>query len=121
MVYRVKSLRDVQLHKACTDRWLLLIETICSSRDDWEKSSSGRAERPKAMLGRREMKIRRTDVREKKTFKNFNRRGKKGDGTIRGTKVKGFAGFRDRDDMGGFPNGREVSMVNGEVEELSQV
>ena len=51
-------------------------------------------------------------------LKNLDRRGKKGNGTVRSAEVKGFARLRDGDNKGGFPNSGQVSMVKGKVKEF---
>jgi hypothetical protein len=59
-----------------------------------------------------EGKSRRIDVREKKTLKDLDSGGKKGDGTIKGAEVKGFTRFPDRG---------EVSMVSRKIKEFSEI
>jgi hypothetical protein len=64
------------------------------------------------VLGARKRERWRIHIRQKKALKDFHYRGKKGDGSIGGTKVKRLAGLGDRDDVGGFPDGGEVSRIN---------
>jgi hypothetical protein len=65
-------------------------------------------------------KGRRIDERKKKAFKDLDYRGKKRDGAVGGTNVKGFAGLENGDDVSGFPYGGKVSRINGKIKEFCQ-
>jgi hypothetical protein len=73
------------------------------------------------MLGGRKRKRRRVNERKKKALKDLDDRREKRDGAVRRTLVKGLSRLRDGDNIGLFPNGREVSVIDGKIEELSQV
>jgi hypothetical protein len=45
--------------------------------------------------------------------RNFNCRGKKGDGTVGSAKVKGRSRLRDGDEVSSFPDLGKVSIVKG--------
>ena len=61
------------------------------------------------MLRARKGERRRIYERKKKALKDLDYRGKKGDGAVGGTKVKGFARLEDGDDVSGFPNGGRLA------------
>ena len=56
-----------------------------------------------------------------KAFKNFRGRAEERDRAEGGAEVKGLAGFRDREDEGVFPKGREISVREREVKEVSEI
>ena len=54
-------------------------------------------------------------------FQNFDSGTEKGNGAIVGTKPSRFAGLWDGDNYCGFPDGRDVGVVVGEVVEVGKV
>jgi hypothetical protein len=73
------------------------------------------------MLGTRKRKGRRIDERKKKALKDLNNRRKKGNRAVGGAKVKWLARLGNGNNVGGFPDSREVSGVDGKVEDLSKI
>jgi hypothetical protein len=116
----VEGFRNIDRHNGRTGRRLLLIEAVDCSSDHRKESGSSGAEGTEAMLRGGKRKRRGVNERKKKAFKNFDYRGKEGDGAVRGTEVKGFSWLRDGDDVGRFPNHREVSIIDREVIEFGE-
>ena len=61
------------------------------------------------------------EKRADEAFKDFRGWAKKRDRAVRGAEIKGFTGFRDREDEGVFPEGGEVGMGDREVKEMGKV
>jgi hypothetical protein len=61
------------------------------------------------------------DGGEKEGFKGLDDGAKKGNGTVAGCEFGVFAGFGNGDDGGGFPNSRDFTGGEGEVEDESKV
>ena len=121
MVHRIECLGDVKADDTRPSGRLLLVEAICRSGDEGKKSRGSRAEGTEAMLGARKGDSGRVDKRKKEALKNLNSRREKRDGAVRSTQIRGFTRLRDRDDMGCLPYRREVSMLKGKIEEVSEV
>jgi hypothetical protein len=64
------------------------------------------------MVGAKEREGRRVNKGKEKALKDLNNWGKERNGTIVGAEVKGLARIGDWDDIGRFPYGREVSIIN---------
>ena len=117
MINCVESLRQVDGGANRTtraDQVLSLVKVLSNFRGERKKGSDTGTTRGKTMLVRR---ARERHQRTDQTFEDFGVRTKKGDGTVRGTKVGGFTGFKDREDMGDFPNSGKVRVVYGEIKE----
>ena len=101
-------------------RWRFpLVETNSNFGDQGSKGRDGGSAWGKAMLEGRASKMGKNEGANQ-AFKKFRGRAKQGNRSEGGTKVRGFARFKDREDEGLFPKGREVSRAKGEVEEVSQ-
>ena len=74
----------------------------------------------KAVLGRDSGKSR-GEGGEEEAFKEFRDRTEERDGAVRGREVSGFVGFKDWEDVGFFPDGRDLGMGDGEVEDGGEV
>ena len=57
------------------------------------------------------------EEREEETLEEFGRRAEEGDGSVGGGEVGWLPWFWDRNYHGAFPDGRELGISNGEVEE----
>lgn len=60
-------------------------------------------------------------VGEEEAFKDFSCRTKEGDRAVGGGEVRRFTRFKEGDDFGEFPNGRDVGREDGEVKKFSKV
>ena len=56
--------------------------------------------------------------RQEESFKDFDCGTKEGDGTVGGTKVRGFSRFEEGNNNGGFPERRNVCMLKGKVKKF---
>ena len=72
------------------------------------------------MLRLRELEAR-LEIGEQQPLEDLDCGGKERDGTIGGGLGVGFAGLGDCDDSGSAPDGRDVCMGDGEVEDEGQV
>lgn len=59
-------------------------------------------------------------VGKEEAFKDFSSRAKEGDWAVGGGEVRRFTRFKEGDDFGEFPNGRDVGRGDGEVEKFSK-
>ena len=55
-----------------------------------------------------------------KTLQELRGGAEEGDGAVGGTHLGGFSRFKDREDEGLLPDGREIGRGKGEVEEVSE-
>ena len=59
------------------------------------------------------------ELRTDEALEDFGSRAEKGDGAVGGREVKGFTGFGDGDNKGLFPDSRDITGVQGEIEKGS--
>ena len=85
-----------------------------------EEGRSGGVEGFVAMLGRVGGKGI-FQVGEKEAFQNLCSRTEEGDGAVGAAGVRGFAGLEEGDNFGGFPNGGDVGLLDGKVEDGGEV
>lgn len=118
MVNCIESLRDVKSDQTSPRGGFFLVEAISSSHNNGKEGSVGIPERPKTLLGGRKMEKRRIDKGKKKMLKDLDSRREERDGAVKSALVKGLARLKDRDDVGFLPYGREVSIIDREIEEF---
>ena len=117
MIDSIESLRDIKRYRRCPARRLLLIEANGNLCDQREESSDGTMHNLVSVLSRRRRK-RLKDKGEKETLQDFHSGGQEGDGAISRALVNGFSRFGDRDNICLLPDGREVSVGKGKIEEV---
>ena len=86
--------------------------------DGGKESSYSGVVSSEAMLGRGVRK-RGGEVRKKKTLKDFGGRAQKRDGAVRRGKGGRFTRFEDRENESVFPDSREITVLDREVEQGS--
>jgi hypothetical protein len=117
MVDSIERLENVeQDHRHSASR-LTFIEPGGDLGDYWKKCCDGAVNGFVPVLCRRGRK-RLRDVREKKTFQDFDSWGKEKDGAVTGALINELSWFRNGDNVGLLPDSREVSVGKGEVEEV---
>ena len=96
-----------------------LVKTVRDKRSEGKEGGNGGATRTEAML-KGGLRKRGEKKRTKETLKDFGGGAEEGDRAVRGAKIKGFTRFGYGQDEGMFPDCREVSMRDREVEETGE-
>ena len=112
----VKGLREVYGGNSSAGRGFGFIEPICYCCGEGEEGGGGGVEGFEAMLGGVGGE-RGLEGREKKSLEDLDCRAEEGDWAVGRGEVRGFARFEERDNGGEFPNGGDVGMGDGKVEE----
>ena len=119
MVDAVKRLGKIYSSDHCARRRLVLVEShrdFCGQRN---KCRDRRAPWGEAVLGGGPGKVRKNEGADK-AFKKFRGRAEEGDRAVGGAHLGGVSRFKDREDEGLLPDGREIGRGKGEVKEVSE-
>ena len=119
MIDRVEGFTEVGRGHDGAGRRFPLVEAPCDLVGQRVKGGDGGVARGEAVLVRGAGEVGK-DEGTHKTLKNLGGGAKEGDGPIRNTLSRGFIGFQDRENKGGFPDSREGGMGGREVEERSE-
>jgi hypothetical protein len=120
VVHAIKSLGNINGHCHRPNKRLVLVETISHACGNGEKGSGAWVGGLETILGGGAWE-RSIKKGEKETFKDLDSWGQKGDGTVRGTKRRGFVRLQNGNDGGSLPDYREVSIGDGEVKKKGKI
>ena len=119
MAHPIEGLRQVCRSHHSAEWRFPLVETVRDKRSEGKEGGNGGATRAETML-KGGLRKRGKKKRTKETLKDFGGGAEERDRAVRGAKIKGFTGFRYGQDEGMFPDCREVSMRDREVEETGE-
>ena len=116
----VESFGKVEGHDGGSGGGLALVKAPRNGFGDGEESGGGGPGRSETVLGVGEAEVS-LEVGEHKSLEDLDGGGEEGDGSVGGPLIVGFAGFGDGYYCGLAPDGRDVGVGYGEIEEVGEV
>jgi hypothetical protein len=120
MIYPIESFANVDGYNSGPGWGFRVIKPICNSSGDGKKGRGTGTEGNEPMLFTSRSK-RSSEIREDKSFQNFDGRGEKRNGVVGGAKVRGFSWCEDRDNVRCLPDRGEVSLTNRMVKKSNEI